>query len=368
MRSTRRAALKAAAVAAGWAGMTRSVVSTPSFAASAAPLVVPDERARHTRTFMQWPSNRRVHRHAEDLDALQGAVARIAGAIADFEPVVMLAAGDLHGSIRPRLAKGVELWDVPVDDLWCRDSGPIFAFDAQGKPVTTRIQFNGWGGKQAHEADALVAARVARKLGLPILDHGLVGEAGGLEADGEGTLIAHESSWVNPNRNAGSKAEVERRLLAAMGATKVIWAPGLKDADITDYHIDALARFVAPGVVAIQAPERLRGADKWSLAAARTREALKQARDAKGRPLVLHTLPEPERPRVRHVDFVAAYANYYVCNGAVIAPQFGDRDADREAHRLLAAFYPGREVVALEIDAIGEAGGGIHCATQQQPA
>lgn len=361
MRMTRRAVL------AGGAASGLTAVSA-AFGEGEAMVRVPEEGARHLRTFMQWPSNRRVHTHAEDLDALQGAIARVAGAIADFEPVVMLAAGDLHASIRPRLPRGVALWDVPVDDLWCRDSGPIFAFDADGAPVTTRIQFNGWGGRQEHAQDAKVAARVAERLGLRVVDHGLVGEAGGLDHDGDGTLLAHESSWVQRNRNAGSRDDVERRLLAAMGARKVIWAPGLKGADITDYHIDALARFVAPGVVLIQAPERPQGSDTWSRAAAQTRRVLAEARDARGRALALHTLPDPRRPRVRRADFVASYANYYVCNGAVIAPQFGDRETDREAHRVIAALHPGREVVAVEIDAIGEAGGGIHCATQQQPA
>ena len=64
---------------------------------------------------------------------------------------------------------------------------------------------------------------------------------------------------------------------------------------------------------------------------------------------------------------MSSYVNYFVCNGAVIGAQFGDDAADAEAARILGQLYPGREVVSLDVDPIGEAGGGIHCSTQQQP-
>ena len=77
---------------------------------------------------------------------------------------------------------------------------------------------------------------------------------------------------------------------------------------------------------------------------------------------------EPNKGRVRRFDFVASYANYYVCNGGVIAAEFGDPETDRIAARALARHYPGREIVTLNVDPLGEMGGGIHCATQQMPA
>jgi agmatine deiminase len=208
---------------------------------------------------------------------------------------------------------------------------------------------------------------VAERLGLPVFHAGLVGEAGGVETDGHGTLIAHESSWVNPNRNKGSKAEVEAMLLDAMGAEKVIWAPGIKGGDITDYHIDALARFVKPGQVLIQMSDEVDPDDPWSVSAFETRAILAAATDAKGRKLDLVTLPEPWDIRVDSPDFVASYVNYYVCNGAVIAAEFGDKEADAEAATTLASLYPDREIVVLNIDPLGEVGGGIHCATHEQP-
>jgi agmatine deiminase len=168
---------------------------------------------------------------------------------------------------------------------------------------------------------------------------------------------------VHPNRNPGlSRAEIGRRLLAAYGAERLVWAPGLKDRDITDYHIDSLARLTGPGRVLIQLPDRADPRDPFHRAALRTRDILA----AEG--LALTVIADPVRPRIRHADFVASYANFYVCNGAVIAAEFGDRDADAAARAALAAAYPGREIVMLNVDALGEIGGGIHCATRELPA
>jgi len=195
-----------------------------------------------------------------------------------------------------------------------------------------------------------------------------VGEQGGVEHDGAGLLLAHASSWVNPNRNPIGQDAIASRLCAALGGRKVIWAPGVIGEDITDYHIDALARFVGPGKVLIQIDDVIDPSDPWSAAAHQTLAVLEQARDLAGQPLQIVKLPEPETTRSDAPDFVASYINYYVCNGAVIAAQFGDSYADGAAREMLGGLYPGREIVMLDTDPIGESGGGIHCATQQQPA
>lgn len=329
---------------------------------------MPPESAPHLRTLMQWPVSVDVY-EARDLAAVQSAIVDIANAIGAHEPVAMLAASGARGLAPARFGAGVEIWDIPTDDLWCRDSGPTFVKDADGGLAVAHLRFNGWGGKQPHRNDGRVSERVAQRLGLPLVDSGLVGEQGGVEHDGAGTLLAHASCWVNDNRNPGLTADqIADRLGAALGATKMIWAPGIKDADITDYHIDALARFTAPGQVVIQIDDQIDPDDPWSAAAHQTLGVLQQGTDARGRALEIARLPEPIDIRGRGDDFVASYVNYYVCNGAVIAPQFGDRRADDEARDVLAGLYPGRRIVQLDIDAIGASGGGIHCATQQQPA
>ena len=329
---------------------------------------LPEEAEPHLRTFMQWPVSRAVYPDPVFLEMLQRTVSDVANTIAEFEPVIMLMDESYKAAARKKLSASVTIWNIPTEDLWCRDAGPVFVRNHAGDLAVSHLNFNGWGNKQVHRYDGQIARWVAEKLGLSLIDNGLVGEAGGVESDGEGTLLAHESSWIIENRNKGSKQQVEKLLLEAIGGKSVIWAPGLKNRDITDYHIDALARFASPGTVVIQLPEKPNRRDPWSVAAFETYEILTTATDAKGRKLELVVVPEPYDTRVTTNNFVASYVNYYVCNGAVVAAQFGDRDADLEAVRILKLLYPGREVVTLDVDPIGETGGGIHCATQQQPA
>ncbi len=323
---------------------------------------VPAEELPHTRTFMQWPNNRKVYRDRIFLRMTQQTIADIANTIVEFEPVIMLADKAEHGRIRKLVSDQVELWDIPTEDLWCRDAGPLFAVHKTKGLAVSNLNFNGWGEKQVHTRDSQIAALVANRLSIPIYDSGLHGEPGGVEQDGHGTLMAHESSWIINNRNRLPKAEVEARLLMAFGASNMIWAKGVKGQDITDYHIDSLARFVGENQILIQLPEAPDPADPWSMAAFETYEALQAAK------LHMTVIPEPTTPRIKSYDFVAAYANYYVCNGAVIAAEFGDPETDAVAKTALQKLYPDREIITLNVDTLGELGGGIHCATQQQPA
>ena len=323
---------------------------------------VPAEELLHERCFMQWPVNRQVHPDRAFLDDLQATIAEIANTIAEFEPVTMLANAADHSAARRLLGNRVTLWDIPTEDLWCRDSGPIFVTDGNGNRAVRGIRFNGWGNKQVHKRDGAIARTVAARLGLPFLDTILVGEAGGVEQDGHGLLMAHESSWLNENRNPGmSRDRIEQALLNAYGAKTMIWSPGVWDEDITDYHIDSLARFTGPGRVLINLPDNIDGDDPFHIAALETHETLVRAG------LEVDVISEPNTRRVDTLDFVASYANYYVCNGGVVAAQFGDRDTDAAAIDALGRHYPGREIVTLNTDPLGEIGGGIHCATQQMP-
>lgn len=103
-----------------------------------------------------------------------------------------------------------------------------------------------------------------------------------------------------------------------------------------------------------------------------TREHLKilnTATDANDRKLEAIAIESPLKIRFRDQtgDFAAGYINFYVANGAVIMPEFGDPEADENARKTLTQLFPGREVVQIDIDILAAGGGGIHCVTQQEP-
>ena len=327
---------------------------------------MPEEASPHERTFMQWPVDAKTYGGRAYLEEVQGTIASIARAISGYEPVVMLAAKEYHADISAETDGDVSFWDIPTNDLWARDSGPTFVASGSDLAVMD-YNFNGWGNKQKHNHDGAIAGLIAKRLGIEHIDSGVVGEAGGLEYDGHGTILAHASSWVNPNRNNMGADKVAALLQKAVGARKTIWAPGVMGKDITDYHIDALARFVAPGRVLIQLPDKIDRSDPWSVAAWETMGILEKSTDADGKKIELIVLPEPYDIRSKSADFVASYVNYYLCNDAVIAAQFGDDAADEKAKSTLQKLYPDRKIVLLNVDPLGESAGGIHCATQQQP-
>jgi agmatine deiminase len=137
--------------------------------------------------------------------------------------------------------KQVEVVALVNDDVWMRDMGPVFLVDGRGGLAGLDLNFNGWGGKQAHAHDATIAREVLRLLGLRRFRAPFVSEGGALVADGQGTVMATESSIINPNRNPGlSKARLGRDILEYLGARKMVWVPGLRGHDITDDHIDGL--------------------------------------------------------------------------------------------------------------------------------
>ncbi|MFF8656094.1 agmatine deiminase family protein [Streptomyces huasconensis] len=332
---------------------------------AAAAYRMPDEASPHELTYMSWPSRRiwKAYVHAVRED-----IARIARTIAEFEPVTLLADEQDAKGARRVCGSGVEILPVPVDDLWMRDTGPSFVLGPDGGVAGVDLNFNGWGGKQPHPRDRHVARRTLSDRGVPRIEAPIVGEGGAIEVDGAGTLLATESSLVNANRNPGmSRDGVERALKRLFGVTEVLWVDGVRGKDITDHHIDALARFAAPGVVVMSTPPSTAAEDVWTRAYRQARTTLATAKDARGKTLDLVDLPEPADIGRRGPDFLASYVNYYVANGAVIMPRFGDKKADGAAAAIVRDLYPGREVTQVPVHALGEGGGGIHCATQQLP-
>lgn len=347
-----------------------STSTTQAAATSAALFSMPAEDAPHERTWMCWPSSAEIW--GDDLPDVQDTILAIATAIARFEPVTLLARPAEVASLQGRVGGEITIVEAPVDDLWARDTLPCFLLthgaDAENPLRLGHATFNGWGGKQIHDGDAQLAAVLADHLHIDLTNAGVTGEGGGLEVDGAGTVLAAESCWVNDNRNPGkSRDAIEAALLKMLGADRMLWIDGLAGADITDGHIDTLARFVNDDTILLDKPAYDDPDDPWVTVAATTHDQVKAMRTADGQPYNITTLTQPSTTRVEGDAFLATYMNYYVCNGAVIAPEFGDKAADEAASAELAKLFPDREIVLLNIDALAAGGGGIHCATQQQP-
>ncbi len=335
--------------------------------AAGGPWWMPAEEARHEATWMCLPARRDVW--GRYLPETQQTIADIALAVAAFEPVRMLVAPDDLDRAFDLMGSDIEQIEAPVDDLWARDTLPLFLVDGAGGLAVGRVRFNGWGDKQVHDGDATLAQQVADILGVDLIDSGIVGEGGGIEVDGEGTLLAARSSWVNDNRNPDlSEAAIGDTLVALLGAERILWVDGVAGQDITDGHIDTLARFTNPSTILNEVPSYVEPGETWYDVAVDTAAALDGFRTLDGDPYDIVTLRQPENIRGTGDDFLASYVNYYVCNDAVLVPEFGDPAADGLAAEQIGAQYPGREVVTLDIDPVAAGGGGIHCATQQQPA
>lgn len=345
------------------------LASKDTFAQSEAPAPyrMPDEGETHACTWMAFGASKAVW-GAKLLPEVQRNLATIALTISRYEPVFMLVRPEEKALAEQLMGAKVQLLPCPLDDLWMRDSGPVFVHTAQQTSACIDFNFNGWGNKQAHALDAKVAAVVAQHAHTKRITTRLVLEGGGIEVDGRGTAIITESCVLNANRNPGlGKAECEKELSRLLGIQKVIWLPGIKGKDITDGHTDFYARFARPGVVVAGFDP-----DPQSFDHAVTQKhlaLLRAARDAQGRALEVVVLEAPAktRPKFRNAEFAAGYINFYVCNGAVIAPEFGDTKADKAAYQTLQDLFPERDVVQLNIDGIAAGGGGIHCTTQQQP-
>lgn len=370
--STRREFIKQVSVAAGLAATFMGLGLKPAsvFAASEDRWYMPDEGDKHQRAFISFGAQEAIW---EDFTPdVQAAIGRIARAIADYEPVTVFCRESERDLAEEHCGTANITYVITaLDDIWMRDISANFVIDGQGGLGAVDFNFNGWGNKQRHGEDAKVAAQVAKIGQARYLRSDLVGEGGGIEVDGHGTGIMTESSWINANRNPEwSKAEVEEELKARLGLRKIIWLPGIKGKDITDAHVDFYARFVKPGVVIANLDN---DPDSYDYKVTRAHLAiLENATDADGRKLQVHTVSPPLQPRKtrfsrKNQDFAAGYINYFVINGAVIAPEFGDREADAKAFDLLSELYPDREVVQLNIDAISAGGGGIHCVTSHQP-
>ena len=223
----RRRFLKTA-LSCAW-GLTLAGRGASAASPDATAFFLPEEGEEHLRTWMAFGASRRVWGRGLLPEARRD-LATLANTIARYEPVTMLVRTGELGLARSLLEPSVELVECPLDDLWIRDSGPVFVVSEGGGKAAIDFNFNGWGEKQEHGRDAKVAAIVAELAGVPVIGTELVLEGGSLEVDGQGTGILTESCVLHGNRNPGvSKAQLEDLLMPLIGLEKILWLPGIRD-------------------------------------------------------------------------------------------------------------------------------------------
>lgn len=329
--------------------------------------VIPAEWSPHRAMWLGYPSHGELWE--EDLEPAREEVAALAAALAGpgAERVRLMVNGnEAEASARARLGDtaGIEIVRGQFGDIWLRDTGPIFSGDGRA----LGFEFNGWGGKYQLEWDDTVGAQIAAAAGVPLVSNGFVLEGGALDHDGHGTVLTTAQCLTNPNRNPGwDKAAAEVALTDALGARKVLWLGDGLRRDHTDGHVDNLARFVAPGVVAcpIAWGKRDPNADLYD----ETAGLLRAMTDSRGQKLQVMRIPSPGWTVDAEGEMVpASHMNFIVANQAVIMPTYDDEKAAAFALDALASLFPERKVIGLPSKAILTGGGSFHCITQQEPA
>ena len=327
---------------------------------------MPPETAPHVRTLMAWPTSDMAETGLWGDAGLSGArsvYAEIARAIAPYEPVTMIAAPAEADSATNACGSGVDVVALPLDDSWIRDSGPIVVVDGDGARHALHFRFNAWGEKWlSYAADAAVGGTIAAHLGLPVHEVPMVLEGGSIAVDGQGTLVTTERCLLNPNRNPTmTKAEIEESLRCRLGVESVVWlADGIAEDDGTDGHVDNVVAFGGPGRALLQCCDD--PSNPNHAIALDNRRRLEAAG--------IEVVDVPILPYARVGDsrwLPVPYVNLYALNAAVLVPTTG-ADQDAAMLEIIAAEYPGRDVIEVPGAVLAHGGGGVHCITQQIPA
>lgn len=334
---------------------------------------LPPEWAPQSAIQLTWP--RATGDFAHWFAAVRDNFVRLAVAISRYQTVLIGTEEDVLTLRADLIAAGavghqLRLYPVRSNDVWARDHGPITVL-RDGKPVLLDFTFNGWGGKFESALDNTLT-RQLKNLGAfnaPLESTDFVLEGGGIDVDGEGSLLTTSRCLLAPTRNPHlSKAQIEDALKARLGVTRILWLQhGDLLGDDTDGHVDTIARFCNATTIAYQACEDRSDAHYEDLKL--LEGELRPLRQPNGAPYTLVPLPLP--PAIYDEDgkrLPAGYPNFLILNGAVLMPTYGDAATDAESLRRLKPHFPDREVIGLDCRALINQYGSLHCATMQIPA
>ena len=354
-------------------------LAATSLTPRAAGLRLPARWVEHRRTLVSWPCREDVF--GPLMGQAKDEWAEVIRCIARFEPVTVLARAEDAAEARERCGGGVDLLELPMDDSWIRDNGPICVADGDGRVAFVHFGFDGWDHEfEPFARDAAVPRAVAEAWGVRRHEAPFVLEGGAFNTDGEGTILTTEQCLLYRRNYGLTRAQNEALLRDWLGVEKVVWLPYglLEDTGrfTTNGHVDDVAQFVAPGVVLAQTcgednPNHARlGANL---------EALRAATDARGRSLEVIELPllpyvegvgagldGVTGPGADHL-MPAPYVNLVFVNGGVLLPKLG-LEGEHRVYELIGSLFPAREVVGLPVEMSAFGGGGLGCITQQVPA
>lgn len=307
------------------------------------------------------------------LDQVMPCFVEIAAAIARFQTVIVVC--DSLERVRPLLAglppERLYLVEIPSNDTWARDHGGITVLDENDQPLIWDFVFNGWGLKFPAHLDNLITGRM-HTAGIfsdsSLRPGGIVLEGGGIESDGQDTLLTTSACLLSPNRNPHlDREQLEEILRTRFGMSRILWLEhGHLVGDDTDSHIDTLARFCDPQTIAyVQCTDP---ADEHYQDLEEMKRELEALRTSQGEPYRLVPLPWPDSCRAEDGHRLpATYANFLIINGAVLVPTYG-LPQDEGALRILADCFPKREIVGINCRPLIEQHGSLHCVTMQYPA
>lgn len=327
---------------------------------------MPAEWKPHAGCWMAWPCHQATWA-AIGLPRARSAFARVARAIAQYEPVTMLVNPGDEADAAEQCGPGIQLCSVLLNDSWLRDTGPTFLLNAAGQLAGVDWDYNAWGGNyKDFELDKALASKILDLTGAIPFKAPLVMEGGAFHVDGEGTILTTRECLLNPNRNPLlSEAAIEASLHEYLGAKKIIWLNKGLVGDETDGHIDEIACFIAPGKVLCLITQNER--DENFAILQENYALLTAATDSRGRHLEVYTVEQPPATFLNGNRLTLSYINFYRANQGLVIPAFGYPEQDSAAYGLFQQLFPGYSITSVEALDIFAGGGGIHCITQQQP-
>lgn len=316
-----------------------------------------------------------------ELPKVQECYARIAAAVQRHERLMMVTAD--AGACLARLGEiaaekglsidldAIMLAEVPINDTWARDHGPIACYSDSGEKLLYDFVFNGWGLKFASDLDNQIS-RAAFLGGAFAPDVQMVDmrpyvlEGGSIDTDGAGTLLTTRECLCSLNRNEYlTQEEIEAELTGAFGLKRILWLEsGAIDGDDTDSHVDILARFCSPETIAYTASDNPDYPCHDALKA--MEKQLQSFRTLSGKPYRLIPLPLPQQQWLDGYPLPASYTNFLILNGAVLMPAAGD-PMDEVARERLQTAFPDRKVELIDCRALLSGHGGLHCVTMNFP-